>query len=128
MKKDLSKIIVHIKCRSFSNHDFSSFFKIDGLRSITGCPANHDSSNTNWKSFLKFKLICDIQSSTYFHMFISWNNNSQILLSLAFTFCAVNITEDIKRLVQISILLIKPKFLISPVIYKDLGNGNTNYL
>ena len=52
------------------------------------------------KSSLVLEFIYDIQSSTFFNMYDSWNNNNIILILLAFPkygllFCAVNITADI---------------------------------
>ena len=41
----------------------------------SGCPTKHDSSKTAWKLYLNFEFICDIQSSTYFHLYQSWKDN-----------------------------------------------------
>ena len=69
---------------------------------------NHDSSKTNWKSFLNFEFIFDIRASTYFNIYDSWNTQPQNVVCIL---SAVNITWDIKNFVQISILLNKTKIV-----------------
>ena len=51
------------------------------------------------------------QSSTFVHVYASWNKNHKIIFKVVGLFCSVNVTGDIENFFQIYILINKTKIV-----------------